>query len=1200
LDTTPPLIELSSHTVGGVISGNVHFKGTVSDPNGIRSFEYSEDGIKWKPMRGIKRGTRLDFSFSLKTTILDDGPFVYYLRALDNTGAASEKPFLFFISNKGPELEVYSPEPNEDSFGSFVVSGRAYARIGISKLTYEYGRTKGEIDIRPGDPFWNVKLEAGGGSTLKITAFDKVGNVAVVTRRLEDRRKVKTPVVVIDYPYSDGLKALSSGGAIYGHILGAPKSVIVNGLEIESVSSFRIDPQMIPPGKKTIKITPVAADNSKGATLSISTVKAEATYQELSQITVTSPEKFSWQSGRDFSLQGKSSPNARIEFRLNPGEGEAGWKNLSADSSGNFSTNVSIFELQEGPVHLELRTAGNIPVYHPFNRAASQPEIAFVSPPPNNPIIHGNKTIMGSVTHTVPIKAVAYSLNGDNFEEIQFTSRYGKAWFSYFCNFTTLGNGHLVFRITDASGAEYEKSPNYTINPMPPIPQIIVNGPADGEVITASFDISGVAFDDVGINSVHWRILGPRMESIFSGSAGRIAREAAARFAENPNIPFSRIATDQNFQIPVDFSTLTDGEYAVEVYAADSYGVKSETVSRTIKVSTAPPETRIISPVITRYNNHAILIKGFSSDANGVDNVNISMDNGNTWQNVILSDEGNWEIALNTVNYADGIYSALIRTVDNYGITSFSNAMVNIDNTPPELYLSSPESGQHVGNELRIMGRVSDNIALKSLSFQIISAENPEYMRSFEIPPQLVIFESMSFDGFPQGEYIVRAVATDLADNETIVSRKVVYDADDAAAEIAIYNPLPGEIHTGPINVIGVITTSFLPDQVMVQMNGKSMGLADVNRYGTFQYEIKEDLLEGEEPYTILVYYNSESGSLISSPGHTVYYSPYGPSLAINTHIDSDVITKRPWLKGYAWYSYPEPAEGLSSREKAGYKPKRVWVSFDNGHTFKQARGAGEWKFRLEAGTFPTGPQPVVVKAEFANNEVAVRRLLLNVDTTEPQVETISPPENSAHRDDILVYGTAGDNYQLADVDISLRPGHKILYEVPAAIKGLYFDTKAFGATYFDVGIGLSLFNNNVRLQGQFGIAPPDGPETTFTSGGRFEGSVYGIKLLANIFHLPFEFLFGPDWGFYSMNLAVGANFSYFGMDEVREPAFMGAVLAQLDLVNIDFQFFNPNWKYFRKYALYLEPELWFASTDIKDIEKIIFRWTVGMRINWF
>ena len=41
-----------------------------------------------------------------------------------------------------------------------------------------------------------------------------------------------------------------------------------------------------------------------------------------------------------------------------------------------------------------------------------------------------------------------------------------------------------------------------------------------------------------------------------------------------------------------------------------------------------------------------------------------------------------------------------------------------------------------------------------------------------------------------------------------------------------------------------------------------------------------------------------------------------------------------------------------------------------------------------------------------------------------------------------------------------------------------------------------------------------------------------GAKLLANIATLPFGYLLGPSWDFFSMSLAVGANFSYFTMSE--------------------------------------------------------------------
>jgi hypothetical protein len=119
-------------------------------------------------------------------------------------------------------------------------------------------------------------------------------------------------------------------------------------------------------------------------------------------------------------------------------------------------------------------------------------------------------------------------------------------------------------------------------------------------------------------------------------------------------------------------------------------------------------------------------------------------------------------------------------------------------------------------------------------------------------------------------------------------------------------------------------------------------------------------------------------------------------------------------------------------------------------------------------------------------------------------------------------------------------------------------------------------------------------------SGGRFVGHVVGLKLLANTFSLPFAYLFGLDWAFYRMNFAIGANFSYFMMDDWRSPLFMGAVVGQWDIANVNLRFFRPDWKYFRNYALYMEPELWFASTDVQGVEKLIPRVTFGLRINWF
>jgi hypothetical protein len=824
--------------------------------------------------------------------------------------------------------------------------------------------------------------------------------------------------------------------------------------------------------------------------------------------------------------------------------------------------------------------------------------------------------IRGTASDPNGISILEYSSDGVNFRPLRGGRRGASVNFSIPVNPKNLPDGQLVFHIraVDTTGATSikpylffanrlavrvesgggEDTPVGTVPDIPDSgsfmlvepgrPTVILNSPGDGETVTEAFEINGAVLGGNRIATVHWRFTSE----------------------ENPHTLFNDFPASQGgFQIPIDSSMVEDGEYTLQVVAADPAGVRGEIVSRTVRVSTVRPVTSVTEPVMTQYVRGAVKIKGFSTGAGGIAGVSVTMDNGATYQRAVLQRNGSWELPLNTAVYTDGIYPAEILTEDGFGVTVVSHAMVNIDNTPPELYIGSPRNMQRTGSILEVTGRVSDNITLKSLRFQVISSQNPSHRLDFESPPELVIFESLNLEAFPQGEYIVRVSATDLADNETVVSRKFIYDADDRGAEIAVYSPMPGEIHTGSITLIGNTIGSFIPEEVNILINGTPVDTAPVDRYGYFYYTVDETQLPGEGAYRFSANYRSETDRVVASPSHTVYYSPYGHSLSIESHNDGDVITRRPWLSGRTWYASPPVAEGedaLGARlQRSDFQVRRVSVSYDNGRTFKRALGNGSnWRFRLETGSLPLGPRPVVVKAEFANGEVKVRRILLYVDPAPPQVVTVAPPEKSVHRDDILIYGGAGDNMHLADVNVSLRPRNKFWYSVPPFLQGLYIDVKSLGATYFDVGLGLSFFDDNVRFQGQWGLAPPDGVYNFMVKGGRFTGDVFGIKLMANIFYLPFAYLFGPDWIFYSMNFAVGANFSWFSMDDGRPPVYMGAIAAQIDLANINFTYFYPKWTRFRNYALYLEPELWFTTTDVRDQPQSEFRLTIGLRVNVF
>jgi hypothetical protein len=780
----------------------------------------------------------------------------------------------------------------------------------------------------------------------------------------------------------------------------------------------------------------------------------------------------------------------------------------------------------------------------------------------------------------------------------------------------TEGEKAYYVRVVDKTGAATVRKYMFLISKNSPagrsglsaynfnsdVTALILNTPSDEEIINAPFEISGIAFG--GVQSVHWRFLGPKIESITKGEAGMVATEAALAYLANPDVPFNEATASRNISIPIDFTMITDGEYVCEVYVVDRNGVQSEIVSRTIKVSTGAPETRIISPPITRYNSHVILVRGYSGDANGLAKVTVSIDSGLTWQDVNINDNGTWGIPLNTAIYKDRVYSMLIIAEDSYGNTSFSNAMVNIDNNSPQLVINSPASGQYVGLSMPIIGRLADNIELKSLTFQVISVANPNNRLTLDIPPQKVIFETFNMETFTPGEYILRVVSKDLAENESILSRKVFYDPNDIDAQIAIYNPLPGEDHTGPVYVAGLVTGTYLPETVQLMLDGEPFQELPLDRYGVFRYDISEEEIGAVGPHKIYAHYKTEKGRTVASANHTVYYDHFGPILLIDSHRDGDVITERPWLRGRAMFVRPPHPEGreYNRAEISQFSVKRVEVSYDNGRTFRAAVGRGDWKWRLESFDLPPGTQPVVVRATFENGEQTVRRVLLFVDAEHPEVEAISPEEKSVHRDDLNIYGSASDNFELTDVDVSLRPYDKFWYSVPYPIRGLYIDVKSLGATYFDVGAGLSFFDSNVRFQVQWGITPLESEKFfSMVDGGRYVGQVFGIKLLANVGTIPFEWLFKDrDWAFYKMNFAVGANFSWFQMDENRPPLYMGAVVGQIDLANVDMKLIYPKWRYFHIISLYVQPEVWFASTDAVDVPKTIFRVGIGLRFNVF
>ena len=324
-----------------------------------------------------------------------------------------------------------------------------------------------------------------------------------------------------------------------------------------------------------------------------------------------------------------------------------------------------------------------------------------------------------------------------------------------------------------------------------------------------------------------------------------------------------------------------------------------------------------------------------------------------------------------------------------------------------------------------------------------------------------------------------------------------------------------------------------------------------------------------------------------------------------------DFAIERPYLRGRAGYTVSEEekarvsSKDATSEDKRAFKAKRVKyveISFDNGKTYAPVKSVANWKYRLETEDMAEGNHFLLLRAVMENKETAVCRTIIKIDKTAPKVTLISPGEGGRYNGAIEFSGLSSDDIELSSVEALLRKGDKNSYGLPKFIQGLHFEMAFWGATLWNIGIGLSFFDSNVKLQLHYGQLTQKQFDTFYKtkniSQRRYGGHVGSLKLLANVFELPFGYYFGPDWRWLYLNVALGAQFSLFSETQSGKPQVLSAGLLQLEFPRVKL---HKN-KYFSSFSFFTEGQLWFIPTDIhsSSIRSVMPHLSFGARVNIF
>ncbi|MCR5187957.1 MAG: hypothetical protein K6C97_03395 [Treponema sp.] len=928
------------------------------------------------------------------------------------------------------------------------------------------------------------------------------------------------------------------------------------------------------------------------------------------ELVLQTPELFQW-VGNSFKLSGTAAHQLgvkSVEYSLDGGES---WESFTIPSGKNannlgvtFSKEINISEKEEGLIRINIRAtaiSGHVTnVLTSVYKDITPPEVKVVEPLDID-VVNGENLVVFEVRDNGFLakgKYVAPPVKGKAKTEIDIPLEPLPSMLVGTEEAPIDDAMSFVFT-DDAGNSTTVESWAFSIDNESDLPRAEIHVPEDMQVITRDFTISGVVYDDDGESSIYYKI-----------DDGQY-KQVSTKEVFGKKDPAAEYVLNTSFSIDVPLETMVDNEHTVTVYAVDINGVKGPEVSRTYRISLEEPKGAVELPTIDTSVREIVTISGWASDKNGIEKVEVSLDNGNTYNDAVGTE--NWKYVVDTRAIPGGTQVVFLRVTDKYGITGLYSSLINIDNDAPELNLELPLDDSSTTGQLFFSGFTYDNVEVTDLFVTIRNLEKSNSATVRKIKIDRIIGETLDIRDLPDGFYNVELTGKDKAGNTTNVSRNIHLEKNKAPATVDILYPLNGEHKQGVFTIYGQSEAEGTIASLKLYIDGQFNQETTITDCGFFKFDMTpENITEGKHTYrvdTILT-----NGTQVASREQTITYTSTGPWVTIENFTYGDFATGRPYIRGQAGYSISEDELLLSKTKEAtpefkaavaAKKVEKIEISFDNGKTFNLLSTNEKWMYRIENQDMPEGYHFFLIRATMKNGETAITRTIIQIDNTNPMIRLIAPSIGGRYNQKLNVSGLSNDDVKLEDVTVTLRKGDKASYEVPSFIQGLYIDFRLWGATLFSVGAGLTFFDDVVKVQvsyGQFTQSQRDAVSNLLKvnlTNMRYGGNVISLKILANIAEIPFSYFFGHDWDWLYASAAVGADFSYFTETNSGKPQILSAILGQLEFPKVKLQ----NVKAFSTFSLYVEGALWFIPTDVsstQDIKNLIPQIGLGFRTNIF
>jgi hypothetical protein len=217
-----------------------------------------------------------------------------------------------------------------------------------------------------------------------------------------------------------------------------------------------------------------------------------------------------------------------------------------------------------------------------------------------------------------------------------------------------------------------------------------------------------------------------------------------------------------------------DGVYQLDVQAKDKAGNQAS-LSRVVKIDQHDPIGYIAEPQGGTRVKGTVQVGGVVHDEmSGMGNIDLSLDEGKTWQKIPAKLDGSWSSSWDTTKTSGGMHNLQVRFTDLAGNTSTGKLFITVANNSLSLHLTERwyiwDSG--------LLEVIPGDIDIISVSIEVVDplgrwpAEHLEYHQGQQ--------QEVSWDRYfgdilaPVGEYMVRVKVVDVLAQESEVQGVIV------------------------------------------------------------------------------------------------------------------------------------------------------------------------------------------------------------------------------------------------------------------------------------------------------------------------------------------------------------------------------------------------------------------------------------------